>query len=328
VILTRSPLRVSLAGGGSDLPSFYQTSFGQVLSFTINKYVYVASHSLFQGGIRLHYSENEEVERIDQIRHPLLRNSLIKAQFNGSLELGSFADVPGSGTGLGSSSAFTAAVLHSLHQLNGDAIDKHDLARAVCEVEINLCAEPIGKQDQYATVFGGLNHFTFHSDNLVSVNQLSNESELLDFLSRNLLLVYLGFGRSASEILRSQNRALVENHDVVKSTELLRDLVPEMLSTIMSGDSSKLGMLLDYSWRLKSSLSRGISNAMIDDIYGLALNSGSLGGKILGAGGGGFLLSVVPPEKREEFRVSMSKFSILEFKVETQGTHTVYTSER
>jgi D-glycero-alpha-D-manno-heptose-7-phosphate kinase len=141
-------------------------------------------------------------------------------------------------------------------------------------------------------------------------------------------LVYLGFGRSASEILRSQNRALVENHDVVKSTELLRDLVPEMLSTIMSGDSSKLGMLLDYSWRLKSSLSRGISNAMIDDIYGLALNSGSLGGKILGAGGGGFLLSVVPPEKREEFRVSMSKFSILEFKVETQGTHTVYTSER
>jgi D-glycero-alpha-D-manno-heptose-7-phosphate kinase len=198
----------------------------------------------------------------------------------------------------------------------------------VCEVEINLCAEPIGKQDQYATVFGGLNHFTFHSDNLVSVNQLSNESELLDFLSRNLLLVYLGFGRSASEILRSQNRALVENHDVVKSTELLRDLVPEMLSTIMSGDSSKLGMLLDYSWRLKSSLSRGISNAMIDDIYGLALNSGSLGGKILGAGGGGFLLSVVPPEKREEFRVSMSKFSILEFKVETQGTHTVYTSER
>lgn len=326
MILTRSPLRISLAGGGSDLPDFFRSSFGEVLSFTINKYVYVASHSLFQGGIRLHYSQIEDVQDTHSVSHPLIRNALKISGYSESLELGSFADVPGSGTGLGSSSAFTAAVLHSLHVLSNKKIDKYSLAQEVCHVEIDLCGEPIGKQDQFATVFGGINRFHFQSNGEVTVDSLSKDQEIIEFLSDNLLLVYLGFGRSASDILSNQTRMLRDSHAARQQTEILRDLVPRMLEILKSGSESEFGRILDFSWKIKSNLSNGISNSEISRVYELTLDSGSLGGKVLGAGGGGFLLSVVPPENRESFKAHLKDFKIIDFQLDHFGTQTVYTS--
>ncbi len=329
MILSRAPLRVSLAGGGSDLPAYYEQGQGQVLSFAIDKYVYIAAHELFKGGIRLSYSKTEEVNAPSEIEHPLIRETFLESQFRQPIEVGSFADVPGTGTGLGSSSAFTVALLNALIHLNGAAkihrnLPKY-LADTACKIEIQRCAQQIGKQDQYASAFGGLNVFTFNSDGSTEVENLITDESLLEFLNGSLALFYLGFGRPGSEILNEQSKNLRDKNDEFKAMTELKNLVPEMRLALRNKDSKHLGELLTRGWKLKASTSNSISSAHIEDAFKEAMALGALGGKVVGAGGGGFILLALEQSKRQEFINKFSNYRNLPFSISKAGAEIIYS---
>lgn len=325
MIVTRAPLRISLAGGGSDLPSFYSHGFGEVLSFAIDQYVYIAAHSYFSGGIRLSYSKTESVRSHLEIQHPLFRNAMKSLDFHGDIELSSFADVPGSGTGLGSSSAFTVALIHTLLAFNRNHWSAHDIASLACKIEIEMCEDPIGKQDQFASAYGGINRFKFLSDGSVTVNQNSNLSSKVEFLNNSLLLYYTGSGRAATAILQEQSLAMLPGSEPFKAVSRIRDKVEEMQSYVLEENAIGVGQLLDQSWNDKKTLSSGISNHLFEGMLAKAKEFGALGGKLVGAGGGGFLLLCVPPEKRSRFIDQFDSLRLLPFKVSTQGVETVYS---
>ena len=329
VILSRAPLRVSLAGGGSDLPAFYEQEPGQVLSFAIDKYVYIAAHDLFKGGIRLSYSKTEEVDNPDKIEHPLIRETFLETNFTQSIEIGSFADVPGTGTGLGSSSAFTVALLNGLSHLNGISDSFSDypkyLADTACKIEIQRCGQMIGKQDQFASAYGGINLIKFHTDGSTEVENLLNDENLEDFLNKSLALFYLGFGRPGSEILNEQSTKLKNKENEFNSIRDLRNLVPEMRAALNNKDHNSLGHLLTQGWQLKASTSSSISSPEIEVAFREALELGALGGKVVGAGGGGFFLLALEPGKREEFIKNFSKYRNLPFKISKSGAEIIYS---
>jgi D-glycero-alpha-D-manno-heptose-7-phosphate kinase len=329
MILSRAPLRVSLAGGGSDLPAFYEQEPGEVLSFSIDKYVYIAAHELFKGGIRLSYSRTEEVDNPNQIEHPLIRETFLETNFMQSIEVGSFADVPGTGTGLGSSSAFTVALLNSLSHLNGmysscSDIPKY-LADTACKIEIERCGQLIGKQDQFASAYGGVNHIKFNPDGSTEVESLLGDESLTDFLNESLALFYLGFGRPGSEILNEQSTKLKNKTNEFQSMLELRNLVPEMKIALTRRDRNYLGHLLTRGWQLKASTSSSISSPQIDRAFSEALELGALGGKVVGAGGGGFFLLALEPQKREAFIDNFSKYRNLPFGISRTGAEIIYS---
>jgi D-glycero-alpha-D-manno-heptose-7-phosphate kinase len=328
MILSRAPLRVSLAGGGSDLPAFYEQEPGEVLSFTIDKYVYIAAHELFKGGIRLSYSKTEEVENPSQIEHPLIRETFLETNFLQPIEIGSFADVPGTGTGLGSSSAFTVALLNGLTHLNGMARSSVDipkyLADTACKIEIERCGQSIGKQDQFASAYGGVNHIKFNPDGSTEVESLLTEDSLEDFLNESLALFYLGFGRPGSGILNEQSAKLKNRATEFQSMLELKNLVPEMRIALINKDLNYLGHLLTRGWKLKSSTSSSISSPQIDTAFNEALELGALGGKVVGAGGGGFFLLALEPQKREAFIKNFSKYRNLPFRISRTGAEIIY----
>ena len=324
MILTRAPLRISLAGGGSDLPSFFSHGFGEVLSFAIDQYVYIAAHSYFSGGIRLSYSKTESVHKYLDIEHPLFRNAMKSLDFHGDIELSSFADVPGSGTGLGSSSAFTVALIHTLLTFNGQRQTAHEIASLACNIEIEMCGDPIGKQDQFASAYGGINRFKFVSDGSVTVNQDSNLLSKVEFLNNSLLLYYTGTGRSSTSILQEQSLAMVPGSDSFNAVSRIRDKVQEMQSFILAENVVGVGELLEQSWSDKKRLSSGISNPLFEGMLAKAKELGALGGKLVGAGGGGFLLLCVPYERRDRFIKEFDTLRHLPFKVSMQGVETVY----
>jgi D-glycero-alpha-D-manno-heptose-7-phosphate kinase len=326
VIVARAPLRISLAGGGSDLPSFYQREFGEVLSFSVNKYVYLAGHEYFAGGIRLSYSKTETVQNVEKIEHPLFRNALLCLNFQQDIELSSFADVPGTGTGLGSSSAFTVALLHLLSTFKGLDVTESDLAKTACKVEIEMCGDPIGKQDQYASAFGGINRFRFNEDG--SVEKIPTDLEgKQDFLNESLLLYHTGVGRFASSILAEQRTAIQRDEHIFQYVRNIRDRVSDMQASIVREDSKSLGSLLSESWEDKKKLASGISNLEIDLLLETAVKAGALGGKLVGAGGGGFLLLCIEPGNRSKFQESFFGLRNLPFHVENEGSKIVYDDE-
>lgn len=326
MIIARAPLRVSLAGGGSDLPSFYRKEFGEVLSFTINKYVYLVGHAYYAGGIRLSYSKTETVTNIGDIEHPLFRNSMKHLAFTGDIEVGSFADVPGSGTGLGSSSAFTVALIHLLSTIKGERLSCEELAKIACEVEIELSGEPVGKQDQYASAFGGINRFRFNADESVDCIRW-NLGERIPFLNKCLLLYHTGIGRPASKILKEQVSNIDKDPEAFQSVRKMRDRVDEMVSCILKEDYKDLGRLLLESWIDKQKLAGGISNKRIDQLLKRAINCGASGGKLVGAGGGGFLLLCVDPENQKRFQERFTDLRNLPFFLDTLGSTIVYNDE-
>jgi D-glycero-alpha-D-manno-heptose-7-phosphate kinase len=329
MILSRAPLRVSLAGGGSDLPAFYEQEPGEVLSFAIDKYVYIAAHELFKGGIRLSYSKTEEVDNPHRIEHPLIRETFLETNFMQSIEVGSFADVPGTGTGLGSSSAFTVALLNGLSHLNGSYGSCSDipryLAEKACKIEIERCGQLIGKQDQFASAYGGVNHIKFKADGSTEVESLLGDDSLTDFLNESLALFYLGFGRPGSEILNEQSTKLKNNANEFQSMLELKNLVPEMKIALSSRDRTYMGHLLTRGWQLKASTSSSISTPQIERAFNEALELGALGGKVVGAGGGGFFLLALEPQKREAFIDSFSEYRNLPFKVSQTGAEIIYS---
>ncbi|HWI21780.1 MAG TPA: galactokinase [Baekduia sp.] len=304
VIFTRAPLRISLGGGGTDLPSYYEGHGGYLLSGAIDKYVYLLTHTVFQKRYRLKYSETEEVDDPKDIKHPILRETLLRHWKGSPLEIAAVADVP-AGTGMGSSGAFTVGLIKSLALAKRMSITPGDLAEAACEIEIDLLKEPVGKQDQYVSAHGGICAYTFNQDGSVDVEPLELEHTTLSSLRNNLLLFYTGEARSASAILSDQvkrtsddDAAMIENLDRTKA------MGHQSRELLEAGDLEGYAELMHEHWENKRKRSPGMTGERIDMLYTLARRSGCIGGKLVGAGGGGFLL--VYAQRPEDTRQAMA----------------------
>jgi len=320
MIITRTPFRVSLAGGGSDLREFYsRNGFGAVLSTAIDKYMYIAIHPYFHDKIRLKYSKTEDVHSIDDIEHPIMREALRKVKIEKGIEIASFADVP-AGTGLGSSSAFTVGLLNALYTYKGKVLSKAELARKACEIEIGILGEPIGKQDQYAVAFGNINHIRFNRDDTVNVTPIVlTQSHKQEFENR-LCLYHVGGRRSARDILSEQKRTMVED-DKFRIVQEMVGLAGELRDALNAGKIDAAGRILHGGWILKKKLASGISNGDIDELYEEFLGYNAKGGKLLGAGGTGFLL--IFSEDHEYLQKYMG-LKTLPFRIDREGTKVIF----
>lgn len=299
MIISQTPLRMSFVGGGSDLASFYREHGGAVLSTAIDKYVYVSINRKFDGGIRLAYSKTEEVSSLDQIEHELVRAAFAMRGLRGGVEITTTADIPSRGTGLGSSSTFTVGLLNVLSAYQGRHTSAEDLARESCEIEIERCGQPIGKQDQYAAAYGGMNLIEFHPDETVSVSPVIMQRDLRDLLEQRIIVFYTGITRSASKILANQSAET--GSDKVKRDALKRmtELTYVLRDELTRGHLDSFGHILDENWSLKKSLTAGISSNAIDSWYDAAIGAGAIGGKLLGAGEGGFLMFYAPRDRHD-----------------------------
>lgn len=325
MIISRTPLRISFAGGGSDLPSYYMEAGGAVLSTTIDKYVYLAVHpNFYPHQSLLKYSKTEVVERNEDIQHPLFRECMQMLNVQG-IDISSMADVP-AGTGLGSSSSFTVSLLNVLHAYKHEAVSPEYLASTACDIEINRLGDPIGKQDQYAAAYGGLNFIRFNRDGAVDVEKVVMNPDAKAQLDRNLLMFYTGTTHSASAILKDQNKQM-EHQDKRAVMKQMVDMAYQLREVLEKNQIDDFGRILHEGWLLKKSISTGISNPIIDELYAAGLQAGALGGKLLGAGGAGFVLFYCPEEKQSTFRKAMKNYCELPFKFENYGSKIIYMNE-
>ena len=319
VIVSRTPLRISFLGGGSDLAEFYRRRQGMVVSTAIDKFVYIALHDKFDGLITLNYSQRETVEKVDDVKHPILREALRLTGVDRAVEISSMADIPSEGSGLGGSSSFTVGVLNALHAFKGEPAGPEQLAREACKIEIELLGEPIGKQDQYIAAYGGLRAIRFNTDDSVQVSEVRCPQACVKTLEGQLLLFYTGITRKASTIL-SQQRQNTSKGSASSQLETMVGMAGRLEADLQGGDPSTLGPLLREAWEQKKKLAAGVSNPQIDQMYSLALEAGAKGGKILGAGGGGFLLLCCPPEKAASVRKALSGYREMLFRFEGHGS--------
>ena len=324
MIITRTPFRVSFVGGGSDLPVFFQEYGGAVLSSSIDKYMYISSHDFCEKNkIRTKYSATETVSSVQEIEHPILRTIMSKLNIGKGLEISSIADVP-AGTGMGSSSSFTVGTLHNMMARKGmlKKVDKLWLAEEACQIEIHDLNEPIGKQDQYAAAFGGLNLYRFKKDNEVLVKPMNLSDEAIKDFSSHLKLYYIGNQRSASEILSKQSKDSLKA-DKIEALKTMVSFVDDFADSLEANQWKKCGEIIDENWKLKQSLTMGISNSSIQNIYELGKNNGAWGAKLLGAGGGGFMLFFAPPEKHSllDQTIQLSPFP---FELEDFGSQVIF----
>lgn len=323
MIISRAPLRVSFGGGGSDLPAFYRRYGGCVLSSSINKYAFIQIHPNFHGDrLSLKYSETENVGKADEVRHRIFKAILCRHGLSG-VEISCMADIP-AGTGMGSSSTFTVAVLHVVYAYKGIYRSKFDLAAEACDIEINILGNPIGRQDQYAAACGGLNYITFNPDDSVTVEPLIVRRETVDELNQRLHLFYTGDVRDANSILAEQSRGVADDETKTAATAALVALCREMKTSVENGQLDSFGALLHESWMKKKSLVGSISNPRIDQAYEAGISAGALGGKLLGAGGGGFLLFYCPAEREERLKETLGSLKYMPFRMETGGAQIIY----
>lgn len=326
MIITRTPFRISFVGGGSDLEEFYKHSQGGVLSATINKFMYISSHYFFdEDKIRAKYSQTETVTDLMGLKHPILREVLQKFKIRGALEISSNGDIP-SGTGLGSSSSFTVGLLHNLYTVTGKFVSKAQLADEACDIEINKLKEPIGKQDQYAAAFGGLNVVKFNSSGTVTVEPVHLRKDTYKTLQKNLLMFYTGGQRKSASIL-SEQKNNIRIKGKFETLKKMVELVDRLRDELHDGNLDTLGKLLHKNWLLKQKLASKISNPMIKGLYERALKNGAIGGKLLGAGGGGFLLLYCDENKQEKLRRAMYPLRELRFKLENEGSKLIYIGD-
>ncbi len=324
MIIVRSPLRISLGGGGTDLASYYSNHGGFLIAAAIDKYVYITLHETFGEDLIIKYSEMERASNRDQIRHPIIRESLKLLDITKSnLEITSMADIP-SGTGLGSSGSFTTALLRALHMLRKDIISPPDLAEEACRVEIDILHEPIGKQDQYIAAVGGLTCFEFSEDGTVTTSPLKIEEEVRYSLEDNLLLFFTGYSRSASKILKDQNdRSKGQDQDMISNLHFVKDLGLQSKAALESGDLVRFGQLMDLHWEHKKKRSGGMSNPKIDEWYDTAMANGAIGGKLIGAGGGGFLMFYSEDKLRLRRAMHLAGLTEVRFRFDFEGTKVV-----
>lgn len=321
MIIVRSPLRISLGGGGTDLASYYRDHEGFLIAAAIDKYVYVSVIKPFQPGIYLKYSEIEHVEAIDKVRHRIIREALklFRAEAN-QIEITTLADIP-AGTGLGSSGSFTTALLRALHAQARNIIHPRELAEQACHVEIDLLKEPIGKQDQYIAAFGGITCFTFRRDGTVEAEPLALAEDTRNALADNLLIFFTGYARSASEILRDQDTRTKKNDSsMIDNLHYVKDIGLRSKAALERGDLAAFGKLMHEHWEHKRKRSSGMSNSRIDDWYNLGMDAGAIGGKLIGAGGGGFLMFYAEEKVRLRHVMREAGLTEVRFHMDFEGT--------
>jgi D-glycero-alpha-D-manno-heptose-7-phosphate kinase len=326
MIIARSPLRISLGGGGTDLPSYYREHEGFLLSAAIDKYVYVNVMRPFTEGIFLKYSELENVKSLAEVKHPIIRETLALFDLKTpQIELTTLADIP-SGTGLGSSGSFTTALIKALYAHYRRNLSQEELAELACHIEINKLKEPIGKQDQYIAAVGGLTCFAFHKDNTVESAALNIDTTTLHKLEDNLMLFFTGFSRSASVILKDQHvRSQSNDIEMLNNLHYVKELGYRSKDALENGDTDLFGQLMHEHWENKKKRSGGMSNNQIDNCYKIALNNGAIGGKVVGAGGGGFLMFMA--DKPDRLRAAMKEQGLEEvrFKFDFEGTKIIHS---
>lgn len=325
MIIARSPLRISLGGGGTDLPSYYEKNGGFLISAAIDKYVYIVLHQTFERKTLLKYSEYENVGKIDDIKHPIIREAmkLLEIPDDCGLELCSMADIP-AGTGLGSSSTFTTALLRALHAYKGDIVSTRTLAEEACDIEMNRLHEPIGKQDQYIAAYGGITCMDFHRDGYVWVDPLNIPEETLYNLEDNLVLYFTGFSRSAASILKEQDdKSKRDDSEMTKNLDFVKELGLRSREAFENGDLRQFADIMNTHWAYKKKRSGGMSNPKIDEWYEYAMKNGALGGKMIGAGGGGFLMFY--SENKTQLRKAMESTGMKEvrFRFEKEGAKVI-----
>ncbi len=324
MIITRSPLRISLGGGGTDLPSYYREHGGFLVAAAMDKYIYLTLHRTFVPDLIVKYSKLERVPHASQLEHPIIREAFALLGMDGrSLELTSMADIPG-GTGLGSSGSFTTALLKVLHASNKNLISPAELAEQACHIEIDRLGEPIGKQDQYIAAIGGITAFTFHPDGRVEYRPCKISEETLFNLEDNLLLFFTGYSRSASAILKDQNdKSKLHDPAMLDNLHFTKDLGYRSLAALESGDLEEFARLMDVHWQRKKIRSSGMSNQQINEWYDYAIQQGALGGKLIGAGGGGFLMFYAGDKKRLRHGMRERGLQEVRFRFDFEGSKVV-----
>lgn len=328
MIISRTPLRISFAGGGSDLASFYKHQAGAVVSTAINKYIYITVNKKFDDLIRASYSITEFAKSPKKLKHELIREALLFLKIYKGIEITSISDIPSKGTGLGSSSTYIVGLLNALYAFKGEYASSEKLAKEACHIEIGKCRKPIGKQDQYVAAFGNFNYIQFNPDDSVSVNPIICKKETKLKLAENLLMFYTGLTRSSSSILESQNRETEFNSSKRSILSQMADIAGEMKKSLEDNNLKKFGELLHENWELKKKMCTGISNGRIDKWYKLAREKGAVGGKILGAGGGGFLLLYASKHRHAGIRSALSNLRLMPFEFESEGSRIIYYGER
>jgi D-glycero-alpha-D-manno-heptose-7-phosphate kinase len=324
MIITRSPLRISLGGGGTDLPSYYEEHGGFLVAAAIDKYIYLTLHETFVPELIIKYSRMERVKTVDEVEHPIIREALrllkIDAQY---LELASMADIP-AGTGLGSSGSFTTALLKALHTHKNELIHANALAEEACRLEIDILGEPIGKQDQYIAAYGGITCFEFRPDGQVSAEPLKISQETLFNLEDDLLLFFTGYSRSASAILKEQKeKSTGRDPAMIDNLHFVKELGFRSREALEGGNPDEFGRLMDVHWQNKKKRSGGMSNPKIDEWYQLAMAHGATGGKLIGAGGGGFLMFHAKDKARLRHAMRAAGLTEVRFRFDFEGTKRV-----
>lgn len=327
MIISRTPLRTSFAGGGSDLAVYYrEAGFGAVVTTAIDKYIYITVNKKFDDLIRVSYSKTEIVETLDKVEHNIIREALKIVGIEKGIELVYMGDIPlgSAGIGLGSSSSLAVGVLNALYAYKGQHISAKKLAEDACKIEIDILGHPIGKQDQYAAGYGGFNYIQFNKDETVYVDPVIFESETREALENKLLLFYTGISRISSDILKGQKESIPNN---INYLHKIVDLAKELRECLINNDLTEFGEILHRGWLYKKKLADGISNTKIDEYYERARNAGAIGGKVLGAGGGGFLLFYCEEENQNNVKKALSELKEIPFRFEPQGSKIIYVSD-
>ena len=321
MIITRSPLRISLGGGGTDLPSYYQEHSGFMIAAAIDRYVYITLHNRFVSPILLKYSQLEEVDNPEQIRHPLIREALrLVAPHARALEIASMADIP-AGTGLGSSGSFTTALLKALHTLKRNLVHPYELAQQACKIELEILKEPIGKQDQYIAAYGGITCFRFLPNGQVEAWPLKISQQTQHDLEDHLLLFFTGYTRSAGDILNVQDsRSKNNDADMIANLHFIKQIGRETQEALEHGDTLRFGQLMNTHWEHKKQRSPQMSNERINQWYDLAIQNGAIGGKLIGAGGGGFLMFYCRERSRLRQAMAIAGLQEVRFRFDFEGT--------
>ncbi|PYO28657.1 MAG: galactokinase [Candidatus Rokuibacteriota bacterium] len=327
MIITRSPLRITLGGGGTDLPSYYRRHGGFLIAAAVNKYVYITVHDNFSDDLIVKYSKLERVASAEEVAHPIFREALRLLEISGrSLEIASMADIP-AGTGMGSSGSFTTALLKALHVQMKNLVHPRELAEQACQIEIDILKEPVGKQDQYIAAYGGLTCFQFLPNGHVDAMPLKVDSETLYNLEDNLLLFFTGYSRSASEILREQDAKSKESDsEMIANLHFVKDIGRQSREALEKGDLAQFAELMNVHWEHKKRRSAKMSNDSIDQWHALARANGALGGKVIGAGGGGFLMFYADDKVRLRAAMRQAGLQEVRFRFDFEGTKVVIQS--
>jgi D-glycero-alpha-D-manno-heptose-7-phosphate kinase len=325
MIISQTPYRVSFAGGGTDLPAFYKEDYGAVLSVAIQKHMYVALSRRFEPSVRVAYSKTEIAETRDDVQHTIVKAALKMVDLGPHMEIVTIGDVP-AGTGMGSSSTLTVGLLNALYAMKGQIVSSKRLAEEACRIEIEILGSPIGKQDQYAAAFGGFNYIRFNADESVDVQPVPCNPATLQEIERRAIVLYTAKNRDANEILKKQSEGS-QQKDKNRTLREMRDMASEMRAVVQGrGNVDEFARLLHIGWELKRSLGFGISDTQVDTWYDAARKAGAQGGKLLGAGGGGFLFLLAPPEKHDAIREALGRPRELPFAIDRLGSRIIFIS--